>query len=344
MNKEELNDILYKYQNYSLHNDGISQKTLSERLRSLGTFLDYQRDLRKLTLQKAIKFKDYLRDIEVEGKTLSLKRRKRILMHVQKFLLWLRLQKGYKLLIPQDLIGYYSLNNRELALAAISPRRDYPDLDYTLRLCRSIGGKTEIDRMHRAIVAILTLYGIRNSALRSLRLGAIDPYDLSIHQSPLEDVLTKNSTEINTFCMRINDELFNYFRDWVNECRSQGFSLHDPVFPRCETNFGEGNVIIHSVNLSRKFMRSKETLCRILRFRSKEACLRYYSPHQFRHCCVHYSLRSATNVLELKAVSQQFGHKDIIHVIRTYSILSVQQQKEIISKMRFDNPNNQFGI
>ena len=56
-------------------------------------------------------------------------------------------------------------------------------------------------------------YGLRNSALRSLKLGSVDRISLELKQSPLDDVKTKFTKEIHTFYFRFDLKLEEYIKE-----------------------------------------------------------------------------------------------------------------------------------
>jgi len=344
MKKDELNKLLMQYQVFSMEADGISVKTLESRMYSLDIFLSHSPDLKKLSPEKAKSFKVFLKDTKNKGRMFSMKRQRRILANVRNFLLWLSLQTGYRRAIPRDLISYFSLSNRDNKLANIRARRDFPSLDHVIRLVNAVSSETVISRMYQALIAVLTLYGIRNSAIRTVTLGNVDPYTLEIHQSPLTGVQTKFTEDIHTFIMPFDSSLVDIVKNWLKECNEMGFGRLDPLFPKLSIKRDKAGVIQKPTELTKEFIRSKHTLNQILKQCANEAELPYYSAHQFRHLCVFCALRAARNAQELKAICTQFGHKTINLVMSTYGNMSYSQQREIIAGMKFEHPENNFGI
>lgn len=88
---------------------------------------------------------------------------------------------------------------------------------------------------------------------------------------------------------------------------------------------------------------SPSTLNQILKARAEQAGMRYYSAHCYRHSCAYHALLCVENAVQLKAVSQQFGHKTMALLLTTYGNLSPFQQRDVIFKMNFNYANN-FGF
>ena len=59
--------------------------------------------------------------------------------------------------------------------------------------------------------------------------------------------------------------------------------------------------------------------------RAKNANLPAFSPHKYRHLSIYLALQKCQNGLEIKAISQHFGHEDIRTALEVYGNLSSVQ-------------------
>jgi len=324
--------LIRRYTDFMEEAEGWGTKTVDSKLYSLDIILlQYKGDLKKLSPKKLIKLKNELREYEVNGKKLSLKRIRRILNDISKFLTWLSFQPGYKSRIQPDLISYLSLNNEEMAMTYISKIREFPILENVLRQCELITINN--------IFAFLICYGVRNEALRSLRLGSIDRISLELHQSPLDGVRTKFTKKIDTFCFRFHPKLVGYIQEWVETLYKLGYSQSDPLFPLSKLRVSNNGGFDKRTDIVKDFMKSASTLNKILKDRADQYGVRYFSSHCFRHSCAYHALRCVEDAHQLKAVSQQFGHKTIALVLTTYGNLSIYQQRDAIESMNFESKN-----
>jgi integrase/recombinase XerD len=332
--------ILRKYFIFLKEAEGLSVKTIDSKTLSLDIFHKlYRGDLKKISPNRMIKLKQDIRQYSSNGKILSLKRVRRTLGDITKFLLWLSQQTGYKSKINTDIISYLSLSNEELAKTYISDRRDFPLVEQVVLMCKQLPNETLLDMRDTAIIAFLMCFGIRNETLRTLKLGCIDRISLELKQSPLDDVKTKNTKENHTFCFRFDDYLVSLIRNWVNTLYTHGFSQSDPLFPRSRFSGNIDGTFAKRIDLEKDFMRSSGTLNRILRQRTEENGFRYYSAHCFRHSCAYHALLCVENAHQLKAVSQQFSHNTVALLLTTYGNLSMHQQRETIQNMHFNYAN-----
>ncbi len=335
-----IDKLLKKYIVFLEEAEGLSEKTIDSKLGSLDIFLRlYKGDLKKLSPQKLIKLKTDLRDFEPQGKAINLKRVRRILNDVSKFLTWLSFQPGFKSKIQHDMISYLSLSKEEKALTMISAIREFPLLEQVVQWCEMIKIVNIIDLRDIAIIAFSMCFSLRNAATRSMLLGSIDRISLELKQSPLDGVKTKLTKEIHTFCFRFHPRLVYYIKDWIDTLYKLGYSQSDPLFPKSKLKLDANGNFAERTEIEPDFMKSSSTLNNMLKRRAEQCGVRYYSSHCLKHSCAYHALRCVEDAHQLKAVSQQFGHKTIALVLTTYGNLSIHQQREAIESMNFENKN-----
>ena len=73
----------------------------------------------------------------------------------------------------------------------------------------------------------------------------------------------------------------------------------------------------------------------IIRKRAEAVGLPYYSPHQFRDGTLKHALAFVEDGIQMKAVSQSFGHEHITTSMMNYGNLDETELVESIEKMNF---------
>ena len=71
--------------------------------------------------------------------------------------------------------------------------------------------------------------------------------------------------------------------------------------------------------------------------RAKQANLKVYSPHKYRHGCFNHILPFIKSGDQLKALSQTFGHESIKTSLEHYGNFNDEDRIRILSTIRFDN-------
>lgn len=166
-------------------------------------------------------------------------------------------------------------------------------------------GESLLDRKLRAGVALLFLSGMRIGAFVSLPISCVDLDNLRIKQLPAEGVQTKNSKAAITSMLEI-PELLQVIKEWDGFVRSQ---LPPSFYWYANLGaFGEGLSLEmpkgKRENLIRNFGSDLRALC-------AKAGVTYHSPHKFRHGHAVYAIKRASNLEELKAISQNLMHSNM---------------------------------
>jgi integrase len=250
--------------------------------------------------------------------------------------LWLSWQPGYKSKITLDKVAYLKPLEKEERIATQYVPRNFPLREYVIKLAGSIGARTEIDKRDRALISFTLLSAMRDKAIVTLPLGCLDENDLAIDQNPKLGVDTKFSKHIPTTIFKFDDELLGYVDEWVKLLKSKGFGSQDPLFPRSKTDKGEDNLSFEAASeVEPVFWQGTDRIREIFKNRAKEAGLPYFPPHTFRHSATDLALKGCTNGEEIKAISQNFGHKYIATTLSSYANYHPQRLAEIIKNMDF---------
>jgi len=128
-------------------------------------------DFKTFSPDKATEFKKWLKKRVFRGKSISLVTYHSYLRSLRKFFRWLSWQPGYKSKISPDMVDYLSISEKEERIATLCNPRNFPPLDYVVKLADSIKINSEIDLRDRALIAFTLSSGMRDKAIATLPLG-----------------------------------------------------------------------------------------------------------------------------------------------------------------------------
>lgn len=200
---------------------------------------------------------------------------------------------------------------------------------YTLEEVRAITAvpvETLRDLRAQVGVALLFLSGMRADTLASLPLQCVDLPNMRIMQIPSMGPRTKNNKAAITYLLDIPD-LLQLVTSWDSRLRSAGFPPealwyaplnHDgmSIYPETKAIVGR-NVLI------------RDDLNRIC----ERHALKYLSPHKLRHGHIVYARSFAHTVDQVKAVSQNVMHSNIIITDQIYSNLVGDRVRSVITSL-----------
>lgn len=293
-------------------------------------------DFATFNSEKAIAFKKWLQKRQVKGKSLSVTTYCTYLRYLHKFFLWLSWQPGYKSKITIDTVDYLKPLGKEERIATQYIPRNFPPLEYVIKLAGAIKINSEIDKRDRAMISFTLLSGMRDQAIVSLPLGCFDENNLAINQSPKLGVQTKFSKHIPTTLFIFDDTLLDYVIEWVKHLKSKGYGSQDPLFPRAKTDKGKEDLSFETASeVEPVFWQGTGRIREIFKIRSQEAGLPYFPPHTFRHLAVDLARKHCKNGEEMKAISQNFGHEHIATTLSDYANYPPQRLSEIIKNIDF---------
>jgi len=234
------------------------------------------------------------------------------------------------------MVDYLSISEKEERIATLCNPRNFPPLDYVVKLADSIKINSEIDLRDRALIAFTLSSGMRDKAIATLPLGCLDEQNLKIDQNPRKGVETKFSKHIPSILFNFNDNLLAYIIEWVKHLKSKGFGSQDPLFPRSKTEQGENNLSFEEAKeVEPVYWQGTGRIREIFKRRSSEAGLPYFPPHTFRHLAVDLALRHCKTGDQIKAISQNFGHEHIATTLSAYANYDPQRLSEILKNIDF---------
>ena len=319
--------------------EGYSEKTLEVVEKSIWKYEEFSKedDYALFTDKVAGQFKKWLsKQTKRTGGSLSLAYQYHLLRHVRAFFLWLSGQPGYKSRISAYDAQYLKLDKKQSRIATSTKPREYPTLEYTIKLCKTIPTKTEMDQRDRALIAFHFLSAMRVSAIFSLPLGCFNVDNLEVNQDPKQGVLTKNGKRIMTKLFNFDNVLLSYVREWVDYLQKvKCYGNSAPLFPRTklEQN-GDFDLCFKGKEVTPEFWQAEGAILTIFKTRMTNAELTYYSPHTFRHGAIAFARKFCRTEEQRKAISQNVGHE---HVGTTFSYGNMDEYRvsDVIGQMHF---------
>ncbi|MEM9840193.1 MAG: site-specific integrase [Pseudomonadota bacterium] len=333
---EENERIKRKYRHYLQQASGKSEATLDKVAASLARFeaSTGAKSFKLFHTEQAVAFKVRLQN-EKNPKTkehLSLATVNSILGDVKTFFKWLAWQPGYKSRISPTDADYFSLPMKDVAAATAYTERPYPSLEQALHAFRQMPSATVIQRRSRAVLALLLITGIRDTALTSLKLKHIDLVARAIYQNGRE-VRTKASKTITTYLLPLDPEVEAAFDAWVEELMAKHlFGPSDPLFPKTLMRVGAGGGF-EVAGLSREHWATASPVRAIVRDAFAAASLPHFTPHAFRRTLQDWAAKRCQTPEEYKALSQNLGHESVLTTFASYGTVARERQREIIRGM-----------
>jgi integrase/recombinase XerD len=325
--------IKRRYREYLANARGRDEKTIRQYESALHRFEETTKgaDFKAIDRAAALRFKSSLVNAELAPST-----RLTILRHVQNFFLWLAEQNGCRK-INRDSIEYLRLTDKETRAASAKSDRPYPSLKEMELLLDRMPSETNVQKRDRALIAFLTITGIRDGALISLKLKHVNIDKRVVTQNPRE-VATKASKRIDTFFFEFSARAIEIFEDYVDMLRDVLlFSDDAPLFPKTalavdsEFGFTKGD-------LMRGHWANAGPIQNIVRRECQSAGLTSYTPHSFRKMIVAECYKRDLSHEEMKAISQNLGHEELTTTINSYGKVGVERQGDLIR--RATNPDN----
>jgi integrase/recombinase XerD len=293
-------------------------------------------DFATFNSDKAVEFKEWLKKRKNKNIPLSLTTYCTYLRYLRTFFLWLAWQPSYKSKITVDTVDYLKASEKEERIATQYIPRNFPALEYVIKLADSINEDTEIDKRDRAMISFALLSGMRDQAIVTLPLGCFDENNLTINQNPKLGVQTKFSKYIYTTLPVFDKKLLDYVIEWVKLLKSKGYGSQEPLFPRAKADKGKDDLSFETASeVEPVFWQGTGRIREIFKKRSQEAGLPYHPPHTFRHLAFDLAFRNCKNGEEMKAISQNFGHEHIATTLSSYANYAPPRLSEIIKNMDF---------
>jgi integrase len=248
---------------------------------------------------------------------------------LQDFFQWLRQEKGYGQ-IKQNEIAYLNLSEHERQLATLPQERPTATLEQLTKVIEMMPCDTITQRRDRALLSLIGMTGIRDGAVIGLRVKHYQEAENCIHQHP-DHVRTKKSKLIDSFLLPVNPEWLRYFKEWVQELKSEHlFGLDDPLFPKTDVICDPESLSFKEKGIQKVFWANSAPVRKIL----KEACIRCdivpIKPHSIRKTLTLWAENACQTPEEFKAFSQNLGHNSPLTTFTSYGSISKHRQGNLI--------------
>jgi integrase len=329
--------IKRKYRKLITETERITEKTVDSRFKSIYRFDDFLNgtSYKTFSTDQAIGFKRYLEKIKYNGNFISPQTIYRSLVDVKRFLVWLSEKPGYKSQVKLDDLCHLNPTGELLGYVRNQAPRKFPTtMSYAKKLILSIDASTEIGKRDRALLALIMTTGIRSEAVCTLRLGTLDINEMSIDQNPSKGVMTKFRKRIFSYILPIDSVFTSEIQEWHRYLVSQDLPSTYPLFPRTAVSHAQDTFCFINNTISDQFMRPNR-VSGIIKKRTLDAGMKYYSAHALRHLHEYIVEKAATLPRHIKLLSQNMGHKHIATTMFQYGYIPEQIQVEELKKLDF---------
>ena len=309
-----------------------SVKTIDAALAALSRFEEFSkgRPFHRLHPSLVDTFKAHLAESESDetGEPYSRSTVVHTLMHCQAFFEWLASRRGYRR-IEAEAINAFQPSRDYLARFDRLVTRPIATLEELSEVLAQMPDGSLEERRDRAIFACLMVYGLRIDAAASLRLGSVDPNDMSIYQDA-KHVRVKNSRSQKTLPFPFDGLALSVFGAWVRELRDNGLPGHSALFPKTPTvrSLDAGSRV---AGLDLTCWKQPAHLRDVVRRACEEAGRPYYHPHSFRKTLARAILEARPDIDTFWAAAQNLGHKDMMTTLQHYGVPSDDRRRQLIA-------------
>jgi integrase len=297
------------------------------------------KDFGTFNKERAIGFKRALLKTKGQrsGRPISIATVHHILQAVKEFLAWLHGRQDYRTRVKPADIAYLNLTTGEERQAHTTRPKLYASVeDYRTALFAMPTG-TDLEHRDRALLALLLLTGMRDTAAISLKLRHIDTERNQIFQDP-RDVSTKFRKAITTVFFPVGQDVATIVRNWVVYLREgKGFGAADALFPKTVNGQDENKNFV-PVGVGREHWSSATPVRKIFRDAFERVGLPYVNPHTVRDTLTQLAYQLKLDPEQLKAWSQNMGHDKPLTTFNSYGQVSVERQAEIIGSLAETKP------
>jgi len=325
LENEKVKREFYKRQAVKKQEKTIRQ--IAKAVEKYEEFIGYE-NFKLFNYKRAEKYVKYLRE-----QNLSLNTINSYLRHLRGFLEWLSFQTGYKSRINFSDIELLSLSNNELNSINKKIINDYPTFEQAKVIFSLINPVNEVDMRDKALFALAVLTGMRADSLMKVSIGTVNLEKMEILQKNAKfgkDILTK--------IFNFDDEMQACFIEWYGYLKEiKLFGNTDPLFPKTKHKQTEENLSFVCNEIDSEYWQSYTSIHKIFKQRAINAGIPEFSPHKYRHLSVHLALQKCKDGQEIKAVSQHFGHEDVITTFQVYGNMKPYELSDILEKINNNN-------
>jgi integrase len=308
---------------------GFSNKTLKkseQAIDHLKAFLG-DKSLHQLKTEDAAGFRQYLETCRYKDRKLSQNTIVNMLSQIKLFFEYLQGMKEFSGQIGQEFMGMLSLSpSQKQSRRNIGKRiKKFPKIPAIRKILSAIDKNKILGRRDSALISYLFLTGARISAAVTMRIGLLNLKSRVANQDPAKGVEVKFSKLIETTMPDFDNNIFELLRRWIKELKSLGYTDDDPLFPSAEANKETG---INEFQISKALTKHPLTASsseRIIKECCRKAGYGQYHAHSFRDSHIYHALDMATNGLDIKAVSANVGHENVVITMTKYADMTADE-------------------
>jgi integrase len=252
-----------------------------------------------------------------------------VLRDLKAFFEWLSREPGFRSRIVLSDADYFSLADKDVAIARARREKSVPTLEQVAAVVQAMPRATVLERRDRALIAFTAITAARVSALSSFQLRHVNLAEGYVDQDARE-VRTKFGKTFRTWFMPGCDGAMDVVTDWIGELeRDHLRGPGDPLFPATAMGLGEHGGF-QPQGLARYGWASTGPVRDAFRRGFAAADLPYFNPHSFRDMLVRHAMKLDLPMEEMKAWSQNLGHKELLTTLTSYGAVPAHRQGELI--------------
>jgi len=321
-----------QYEDALIHGSHKQIKTADAVWKSINLFEEFtgKKDFTSFNTQQAKDFKRWLdKQTNARGEPLSISTVRSTLAHIREFFKWLATHPKCIRKVDGQAVVYLRMSNNDERAGRATREQDIPTLEQVRKALEAMPTETAMERRNRAMIAFTALTGVRDAALISLKLGDVDLAKREIWQNP-RHVRTKNRKAITTIFMAFDSLWEEIVMDWITYATTiLNFGPNDPLFPKEGLISSSEKMKFESAGLVKDHWANTTPAREI--FKNGFACagLPYFRPHSFRNMLVNWAMENCSQI-EVKAISQNLGHEEVMTTYNAYGNLNIQTQRKAI--------------
>jgi integrase len=289
------------------------------------------KDFGTFNKEQALGFKRALLATKAQrsGKPISTATGYHVLQALKEFLAWLHSRPGYRRRIDPTHIAYLNLTTNEERTARVTSPKSYATLEQYRAALFAMPTVTEVERRDQALLALLLLTAMRDTAVIGLKLKHILVERRFVFQDPRE-IKTKFRKPIETTFLPVGDDVAAIVGGWVRYLLTEKlYGPDDPLFPKTAVQPDEHCSFV-ARGLTRDHWANAEPVRQTFRTAFARVNLPYVRPHSIRDTVTQLAYKLQLNLEEMKAFSQNIGHDSMLTTLCSYGPVSPERQAEII--------------
>jgi integrase len=263
------------------------------------------------------------------GKPISTATAYHVLQALKEFLAWLHGRPGYRRRIDPSHISYLNLTTNDERVARATSPKSYATVEQYRAALLAMPTGNEVERRDQALLALLLLTAMRDTAVVGLKLKHISVERSHVFQDPRE-IKTKFRKAIETTFLPVGEDITAIVRDWVRYLTTEKlYGPNDPLFPKTAVRPDE-HCSFTVRGLTREHWANAAPVRLIFRTAFARVNLPYVRPHSIRHTVTQLAYKMQLNLEQMKAFSQNIGHDNMLTTLCSYGPVSPERQAEII--------------